>query len=73
MTPGSDAARHILCAGVPGNLRDGVRWNVIVYLPQDVELGPCWLDLLFFHPCLVAALYGRANTFFVKTVGWLCE
>jgi hypothetical protein len=48
-----------------------VLWNEIADLPQYVELRTCWLDLLFFHPCLVAGLHGRANTSFVKTVGWL--
>src|SRR5437879_137072 len=71
MTPRTECARLILSTRRPGQLRNRVLRNDIADLPQGVELGTCWLDLLFFHPCLVAGLHGRANTFFVKTVGWL--
>jgi hypothetical protein len=47
--------------------------NEVANLPQNVEMGACWLDWLFFHPCLVAGLHGRANTFFVKAGGRLWE
>ena len=69
MTPGPERARLILRTRLPSQFRNRVLRNEIADLPQDAELGTCWLDLLFFHPCLVAGLHGRANTFFVKTVG----
>lgn len=71
MTPGPERPRLILGPRLPGDIRNEVLWNEIADLPQYVELRTCWLDLLFFHPCLVAGLHGRANTSFVKTVGWL--
>jgi hypothetical protein len=40
--------------------------NEIANLAQDVELGLCWFDFVFFHPCLVAGLHGQTNTFFSK-------
>ena len=68
MTPGAEGTRLILSPGSSGYFRNGVLRNVIANLAQDVELGTCWFGL-FFHPCLVAGLQSRANTFFAQICG----
>src|SRR5258705_1941759 len=46
MTPGTERARLILSTRLPCQLRNRALRNDIADLPQDVELGTCWLDLL---------------------------
>src|SRR5258706_13086117 len=72
VTPRFEGSRQILG---PSNPRQGghfVRRNKIANLLQNVQLRPCWVDFLFFHPCLVAGQQGQSNTFFSKPGGWLC-
>jgi hypothetical protein len=63
MAPRRERPGHILRSGLPGDFAYLMLWNEVANLAQDVELGSCWFDFVFFHPCLVAGSTGQANTF----------
>ena len=62
---------HLLCPGSPRNFGDQMLGNKIANLAADAELGACWVERCFFHPCLVAGSKRRPNTFLLSLRGRL--
>jgi hypothetical protein len=69
MTPRTKGARLFLHPRRASYLGDGVGWNKIANLAQNVELRPRWFVDFVFHACRVAGFKSSSQRIFSNSCG----